>query len=248
MGKYMDFLKICNKIGVDSNVREYCGNLFLLKKDDTVILFDNEYNIIDFEKRKLSKEEICNKYKIFTEKLNDEKCFPFNNVSIKQIIDISSDIELNHNHDLISENYNYEPYNIYLQLLCYILFLGDEIKKYQQYSYHMNRVGLDIPNVIDYTKALINKINVYIDNVDTNKEINPMYLLRYLGKNLKDYELTRNLLSLLRYNHLNNFGNDYLLTKVDELLEFINDLDNPLSKNNESKQYKKVLKLYINQK
>lgn len=167
---------------------------------DIYVLFDKDYNTIGIHKvepktKHLTMEEISelytNLYNLVDEKKNYCFSYPFQNFSLKEIIDISDRIHVKHsseifvNGDLVINEDNEN----YINLLLYIKFLGEQIKQYFLNAYQMKIMGFDYPDVYEYVNRLIANINMCIDdNIKNNRRPLPIDIINYLGQERKNID------------------------------------------------------------
>ena len=174
------------------------------------VLFDKNYNTISMEKgdwiksREDLEKFVNSRYVMYTNLpcvFSTRKNFgyPFNELTLKQIIDLSNRIEIveiNHGHSLRTKvngcwyDRNTNENGKYFQLLTYIKFLGEEIKEYFELSYHMLSMGFEMPDVYEYVGTLINKINNCVDiNLKNNKRTWPSDIIKSIGKNTRESDM-----------------------------------------------------------
>lgn len=243
------FKQQCRKYGIYWENCEVYDNVILLNTPikDLYVIFDKNYNTIaidklesdmqqskiDFAKRKYYK--YCNFTDIFP--FGEEFDYPFEDFTLKNIIDLYDKIEImetNHGHSLsIKINgkwYDRESkeHENYFRLLSYIKFLGEEIKRYFLFTYHLQILGCKVPNVYEYVRNLISQINNSIDFfIENNKRPWPSYILSNIGQNPKEIdfdELLYDVIDLL----LNDKGFRIKWGSPDEIEE----LDKPDQKSN----------------
>lgn len=173
------------------------------------VLFDKNYNTIGVEfidfSRFSDKEELARtkyyEYSNFAGPMPFEDGFdyPFENFTLKHIIDLSNRIEIiedNQGHSLITwvNGESYDRSNNkeqeYFKTLSYVKFLGEEIKQYFLINYHMQSLGFEMPNVYDYVKLLISKVNECVDfHLSNNRRPFPSYILSGLGQNYRELKM-----------------------------------------------------------
>lgn len=202
------FKQKCNKYGLDYESFEIYDNVILLntKTPNLYVLFDKNYNTIGIEKTEEKIEELIKikyyEYSNYTDNKAYREIFPypFENYTLKNILDL---------YNLLDTKDNYSGINIigdtkikgdYYQLLSYIKFLGEEIEQYFVLNYHMKTLGFNTPDIYEYTKTLIEKLNECIDYY-LNNNIKPLqsYILNGIGQNnqLKNDEILYNVIDLL---------------------------------------------------
>lgn len=177
---------------------------------DIYVLFDKNYNTIciekcdwinDYEDLKnfvKAKYDIhCNLPNIFP--FGKKFGYPFEELTLKQIIDLSNRIEVmetNHGHSLSTKvngdwyDRNSEENQEYFQLLSYVKFLGEQIKSYFIINYHMQAMGFEVPDVYEYVRTLISKLNECVDfYLEHNRRPYPSDILSGLGQNYREVKL-----------------------------------------------------------
>lgn len=199
----MDF-KFRNKFreyGIAYDNYEIYDNAILLytPKTHTYVILDKNYNTIgihkvEFANFHLTEEEIAEGYYELSNEIDESHgcCFkyPFSNLSLKQIIDISDRVEIrevNHGHSSMTlingEIIDKKAHNDYLQLLSYLKFISSEINEYFINSYRMKLLGFEMPDVYTYINAIINQISTAIENyIKNNKRPYPCDILSYIGQ------------------------------------------------------------------
>lgn len=173
---------------------------------DIHVLLDKDYHTIGIHKvdpatMHLTMEEISELYANLYNLVDKTKgyCFsyPFQNLSLKEIIDISDRVYIKHsseifvNGDLVIDENNRD----YTNLLSYIKFLDKQIKQYFLNAYQMKIMGFDYPNVYEYVNKLIANINICIDeNIKNNCRPQPIDIINYLGQEKKSIDKYRDAL------------------------------------------------------
>lgn len=215
-----NFREKCRNYGLDGDnfeIFQFDGNDYVISLYDPTgyiyILLDKNYNTICIEKCDwiTSYEDLRN----FVEDRYNSHCslpselpsfqklgypfekfgYPFGNFSLKQIMDLSSRVEVrdtNHGHSLITRingDWYYrksQQHEDYFQLLSYVKFLAEEIEQYFILNYHMQKMGFEVPDVYSFTRALISKIDKCV-NYYIKKNIRPFPydILSYIGQNSK---------------------------------------------------------------
>jgi len=190
----MKFRQLCMECGLNLEDIVVCDDIILLSTPApyTYILLDKNYNIVHmgsyryydnlskFIERHIS--NYCNN------SIGGSDCYPFENFTLKQIIDISSKTEIeekNHGNSTITR-FNGELIELdktSLQLLSYIKFLGEQIKQYFKNSYHMLMLNIESTNVYYYLNSLISKINECVKiSAYEEKRVWPHDILTYIGQ------------------------------------------------------------------
>lgn len=199
------FKRECNKYGLDHQNCEIYDEAILLNTplQDLYVIFDKNYNTIAVEKfnstdSKESKIDFARRKVFEYSNFNDNVLcgerfgYPFENLTLKQIIDLSHRIEImacNHGHSFTriinGEWYDWSSKKdkVYFNLLSYIKFLGEEIKKYFLINYQFQVLCFEAPNIYEYVRTLINQINNSINfYLEHNKRPLPTDILSSLGQ------------------------------------------------------------------
>ena len=125
--------------------------------------------------------------------------YPFEKFTLKHIIDLSNRVEImetNHGHTICTRvngycyDRNYGTNDGEFQLLSYIKFLGEEIKLYFLNYYHMQTLGFEVPNIYEYVRTLMARLNDCIEfHLDHNRRPSPSYILSGLGQNYRELKM-----------------------------------------------------------
>lgn len=207
----MNFRFRCCDYGLNWDDFEAYGEVIILNtsKKGIYVLLDKNYNTIgihkvEFANMHLSKEQLADGYTELYNLVDKDSGYsfpyPFQNFSLKQIVEISNRIEIhetNHGHssnilvngDIVScdNDVNYPG------LLSYIKFLGEQVKQYFLNAYQMKMMGFDYPDVYSYVRSLMNNVNECIENnIKNNNRPFPVNVIEYLGQDRKSVE---------KYNH-----------------------------------------------
>lgn len=174
-------------------------------KNGIYVILDKNYNTIGIHKVEfatihLTKEEIAKGYSELYDLVDKESgcyfSYPFENLSLKQIIELANRISIrgaNNGHssysivngDMVIDEDDIE----YISLLSYIKFLSDQIEEYFIDSYHMKMLGFDYPNVYEYIRNIMYGIDKCVDvYIKNNERPFPNDVIKYLGKKGKDLE------------------------------------------------------------
>lgn len=204
----MNFRRKCCEYGLDWMNSEIYGDVILLNTPSkwVYVLLDKNYNTmavhkVEFHNMHFEKKEITSDYdEIYN--LIDESVgcclpFPFQKLSLKQIVDLSNRININvtnhgHSSDIIvnGDIVSGENDKTYIGLLSYIKFLGIQIEQYFLNSYQMKMLDFDYPDIHPYIKHTIYNIRKCIDcNIEIGRRPFPVDILKYIGQNNKDIEL-----------------------------------------------------------
>lgn len=203
----MNFRKACTAYGLDWQNFNVYENIIILNspKKDVFVLLDDHYNTIGIPRIEYSSpartiEEYAIGYKELYDYVDEEEKFifpyPFQNLSLKQIIELANRVyihETNHGHssDMIvnGELVNDENDSVYISLLSYIKFLGQQIEQYFMNLYQMKMMGFQYPNVYQYISSIMNNINECIDaNIKKGNRPFPIDIIEYLGQDRKNIE------------------------------------------------------------
>ena len=84
------------------------------------------------------------------------------------------------NGELVIGDYN----SIYVSLLQYIKFLGEQLEQYYENSYHMKFLGNECPSAWSYLNSVMFGVVDFVnDYIEEDKYPSTFEALRYLGKN-----------------------------------------------------------------
>lgn len=210
--KDIKFKQMCGLYGLDWENFEIYDDVILLNTPTLglYVLFDKNYNtigvdIIDFSKFSDKCDFVKNKYYEYSNFIgsmpfDDGFGYPFEKFTLKNIIDLSSCIEIMEDYqgNSLSMRINDNSYDRrvsknekYFQLLSYIKFLGEEIKRYFLINYHMQSIGIEIPNVYEYVKLLISRVDECVSfHLNHNRRPWPSYILSGLGQNYRELKMS----------------------------------------------------------
>ena len=199
----MKFMNKCYELGLD------CENFDILDgaivahtvKENILVLLDEHYNIIDIHDKVddvvngVDTENILIYMKNLYENTYFELPYPFQDLSLKQIVEIANRVEMydsNNGHSFImmvnEEMVNDKSDSIYVSLLSYIKFLGKQVEKYFVNLYQMRMMGLEYPDIYSYITNLIKNIDLCIeDSIQKNKRPFPKDVMEYLGLSMAYY-------------------------------------------------------------
>lgn len=198
----ISFRQQCIKYGLDWENCEIYDDVILLNApiENLYVMLDKNYNIISIESKSSNecKRDFV-KREYYGYNLSSLDYSPFKNFSLKQIVDIASRIEISknyHGHSL-STKINGELFSResdeeadYYQLLSYIKFLGEEIKRFFSLSYQWKVLGFDAPNIYEYLRHLICRIDNCINAcITNNKRPWPADVLSSIGRNNEESNL-----------------------------------------------------------
>lgn len=220
----VNFRHKCRGYGLDCNNFEIYGDIIVLKspKKGIFIFLDQNYNIIgvlsnENDKTDLLMESItkeCSKlYSSIDEKNGICFSYPFQNFSLKQMVELSDRIdifEVNHGHSsamMVNKKIVEEEGNqVYISLLSYIKFLGEQIKQYWLNLYQMTMMGFDYPDVYTYINTVMANINECVCYHDgKNLPTFPGDIIEYLGQGGQESKCPRIVLfDIISLFHLGN--------------------------------------------
>lgn len=238
----MNFRTRCCEYGLDWLDFEIYDDVIMLHtpKSGIYVLLDNNYNVMGIHVVEPANIYPPNEYIARTNKMiynkvdeREGRSFssPFQNFSLKQIVDAASSIEIretNHGHssellingltvnDNLSDNY--------LGLLSYIKFLGEQIKQYFLNAYHMKMMGFEYPDVYSYINRIMYNIDECLRKNAGKDRVLPIDIIEYLGQNRKTID---------KYNHhlykiidllikeRQNFGEEDLSTLAQDVLKAV---------------------------
>ena len=256
------FRSKCVTYGLDWSEFNIYKDIIILNspKKDIFVLLDNNYNTIGIHKLEDGKqmksiEEYAIKYQNLYNNVdyNSELTlpYPFQNFSLKQIVDLASRVSFYKNHVIVNDKYVLDDYdNTYISLLAYIKFLGAQIEQYFFNAYQMKMLGFEYPEVHSYLKSIMVNINECIDiNIDKKTRPFPIDIVEYLGHNNVEKwntELNKIITLLLNekgYKVVNGFEqyrniettNKYEINLADLTLTLLKILDVPKDKIGENK-------------
>lgn len=203
----INFRNRCCVYGLDYEKFDVYNNIIILStpKKDIFVLFDEHYNTIGIPKieyysPKRTVEEYSFAYKELYDYVDEKDGFafpyPFQNFSLKQIVELANRVSIhktNHGHsaDIIvnAEIVNDEHDSVYISLLSYIKFLGQQIEQYFINLYQMKIMGFEYPDVYTYIKSLMHNIDECInDNIEKDNRPFPIDIIKYLGQDRTSIE------------------------------------------------------------
>lgn len=203
----MDFRFKCLEYGFDWSKFEIINDVIVLKSPakNIYVFFDKNYNTIGIyssleDNKEWDIEDIVKLYGELYNDIEEKTPYPFQNYSLKQIVDLANRIniyETNHGHssemvvngDLVKAES--EEDKIYVGLLTYVKFLGLEIQNYYLNKYQMLALGFEYPDIYSYLNQITTNIGRLIDDsIVQDKRPFPTDILRYLGRNNKKDNLS----------------------------------------------------------
>lgn len=195
----MKFKNKCYTYGLDYEDFDIVDDVIILSspKKNIKFLLDEHYNIINIYNlndtiyKYFSSDEIIKDAKRRYETLIIRLPYPFQNYSIKQIVEIANRVSIhntNHGHSsnmfVNGELVTNEQDDIYVSLLSYIKFLGKQIEQYYMNLYQMKMMDFNYYDIYEYIKKIMTNINECIDNnIEQNKRPFPIDIINYLGQN-----------------------------------------------------------------
>ena len=167
-------------------------------KKGIYILVDEQYNVMNIVKADSSNsEKTVDEYMAeYTDVNESDKYsfpYPFQKFSIKQIYDIANRVSIHetnngHSSDMFVNGKLVEDEigNIYLSLLYYISFIGEQINQYYRNLYQMKMMDFDYPNIYTYIKSITSNIEECINRRRQSEEqVMPVDIIDYLGQDRK---------------------------------------------------------------
>ena len=194
------FRSKCNCFGLNPEEAAECDGVIVVPspKRDIYALFDTNYNIIDIVKiDSTNSEKTVDKYMAeYTDVNESDKYsfpYPFQKFSIKQIYDIANRVSIHETNNGYSSDMfvngklvEDEIGNIYLSLLYYISFIGEQINQYYRNLYQMKMMDFDYPNIYTYIKSITSNIEECINRRRQSEEqVMPVDIIDYLGQDRK---------------------------------------------------------------
>lgn len=198
----LKFIRRCSEYGLNVEDAEVFEDVITVKtpKEELYVIFDKDFNTIGIE------ENIFNETKIFAEDFYEEYCrfcdalprgknfgYPFEAFTLRDFIYIGNNTDIFRTNNgksttttvtidkekkIIDRENNEE----YVELLGYIKFISQQIRKYFLMSYRMQMMGYEFPDVYEYVRRLIEKINENInESIKNNETPLPYNILSSLG-------------------------------------------------------------------
>lgn len=169
------------------------GYVIKSAREGIYVLLDNNYNVIGIRKyNTMLGKEVKMELECYENGLFPKLSYPFNNYTIKDIIDLSSRIEDIDAYDednvlLVKMDGTWQSNNDLedgIYLLAYAKFLGEELKDFNRYARHMISLNGVCMNESDYLNHLINEISHGIKSYINKKIIPcPSDILNLIGEN-----------------------------------------------------------------
>lgn len=195
-----NFRERCSEYGLDWQNFEIYNDVIVLNapKKGIYVLFDKNYNTIaihriEFANMHLTMEQIVEVYSQLYSYIDEKDgcsfSYPFQNFSLKQLVELSKGISIHEtNHGRFKQmifNGRFildENNENYIGLLSYIKFLGTQINQYYLNEYKMKLLGLDYPTIHLYINRIMANINECVENsIKNESRIFPIDINRYLG-------------------------------------------------------------------
>ena len=186
------FKEICNLFGLNWLNFNIVNNAILVSNNNLLFIFDGNYNIFGIYEPKFYNENISEEaivkhyYDIYSNvdsSLNTVLPYPFQHLSIKDIIDIADRIEImscNNGHSTFplvnGKEISKEESHDFKDLLMYTKFLGEEIKDYYEKLYEAKMLGVEFPNIYSYLRTVVKAMNTSV-----NKEIEAGNLTSFIN-------------------------------------------------------------------
>ena len=196
----INFVQKCNKYGLDFDNFNIYENVIILNspKKDIFVLLDENYNTIGILNMKGAVgmlEDYVLEYKEMFNSLNERNGlffpYPFQDFTLREIVELSNRIDRHNNDLIINGKLAIEEGNsIYISLLSYIKFLGQQIEQYFLNYYNMMMMGFEYPDIYSYVKSLMNNIEECINlNIEQERQPFPTNIIEYLGQNSENIEI-----------------------------------------------------------
>ena len=192
----MNFRSICCTYGLDWEDFDIFDDIIVLNspKNNISVLIDNHYNIMGIYDKNddINKLERLKMIKESYENVYTKLPYPFQDLSLKQIVELANRVfihETNQGHSsemlVNGELANDEDDSVYISLLSYIKFLGQQIKQYFMNLYQMKMMGFEYPDVYQYISSLMSNIDECV-TVNIQKGIRPFPfdIIKYLGQDV----------------------------------------------------------------
>ncbi len=245
----MNFRRKCGEYALDWRNFEVYGDIIVLAtpKNSVNVLFDKNYNTVGIYKKSVHNfqtpmEVMTVNYKeAFSS--NNILPFPFQNISLKQIMDLANRIgihEMNHGHSALIEIDGHllvgEDNKTYLGLVSYIKFLGELVKQHFLTEYRMKILGFDYPSVYTYIDVAVSSIKECIDeNNEKRKRTFLVNIMECLGKaemTSEEQMCLYNIIELLsaEYSANNDEELSALTNTLARMLEVIDEVDKEIGK------------------
>ena len=201
-----EFKQKCSIFGLNwLNFNVYDNTIILGDDNDSLFfIFDHNYNVIGIHKLgfhnshisdKVIAENYYNTYSNIDSSLGAVLPYPFNKLSLKDVLDIGERIEIIKNEDVngytikvngktVEEN---EQNQEYIGLLMYTKFLNNEIERYYNNLYEATTLDLEYPNIYTYLNKIIDNMSACIDQgIKNNSSVTNKEILTSLGRPITD--------------------------------------------------------------
>ena len=192
--EFKDFEKIKEikeKYGITSINLRYIKDKTIVDSYGVGISFvlDDNYNIIDINSCKNVDEKYINN-------MNYSKLsYPLDNYSISDIINMSKDLEVRDN--ILGNNLKTSD-----RVIVYVKFLNLLVERYYDLSFHLQKLGYEVPSIKDYINTVIDRISeTIISDLRLHKRPGTIEIMSSIG--LKDDYI-------LYYNYIKNIVDLYI--------------------------------------
>lgn len=166
------YMKECERYNLPgSDIKKFKNGYLLGTYEKNIyILLDKNYNTIGI--RKIDggggnfHEVVQSELARYEEGMFPHLSYPFESLTLKEIIEVSSQIEevdTYYDEELcyVKANDIWYPFSLqddYLSVLLYIKYLGEKLKQYHVYAYQMHTLGINMLSESDYLNAIMNKV------------------------------------------------------------------------------------------
>lgn len=204
--------KICKQFGVTDIHLEFKRDCIILPtgKEDFFIILNSEMEIVDIGKCPRAYLDahvshallVYNDYTdLYPAPYGKKNGFPFEEFTLKQIVDISKNISQETLHTRCSQKDNL----IERQLLSYLQFLTAEISFYHTSTYPLKMLGFDVPDIYSYLRGVMTEVASYVDEKCASLEaLRPDEILNRLGQTEEQVHVTPFLEDVIDFHCLSN--------------------------------------------
>lgn len=187
----MRFKDVCDMYGFDCENFDIIANAIVIFTPNRYgcVVLDENYNIVYLGENCFDKEYECDR-KITPDYIISMlicdysiNCDKMLSINFKKLIELSNRIEIIDgklfiNGDLVDSNSNKDS----MDLLYTSKFFAQEINKYNLNNYHMLCIGVSIPDMLEYSKIMMNEIISYLTScIEDNSVPCTKSLLSKLG-------------------------------------------------------------------
>lgn len=219
------FLEKCRTYGLNPNKMEVFDDIIIFsERPDLFVLMDQNYNVFGIERDEritssLDKSFLASTRDFIYQNKANLSCmqpfdYPFEDYSFKDMLNIADRVNVSLKPeelpDLEINGVWYQNNGSdYINLLLYIKYLGEEIKKYFITLYQMSMLGFKMPDITTYLHSLISKINVLLQSYQAN-DINASAkdILREIGQERKSNQEYLTLLEGIVSTMTDNFNEE----------------------------------------